>query len=140
MSATTEGRVATNEKGPAGDQRAGRAAVGKREVRWSARRKEEVVLRPLRGESLDSLARESGQAAGTISGWRDEFLAAGRRPGGASDAMIEFAQSQASDDPGAAAQVGPGDSASSLMPRVGGTLDDGLHTSGYLYYGRAGCG
>lgn len=34
------------------------------EVRWSARRKEEVVLRLLRGETLDALARETGQAAG----------------------------------------------------------------------------
>ena len=51
---------------------------GGREVRWSARRKEEVVLRLLRGESLDLLAREAGQAAGVISGWREEFLAAGR--------------------------------------------------------------
>jgi hypothetical protein len=37
---------------------------GGREVRWSARRKQEVVLRLLRGESLDALARETGQAAG----------------------------------------------------------------------------
>ncbi len=51
---------------------------GGREVRWSARRKEEVVLRLLRGESLDALARQTGQAAGTISSWREEFLAAGR--------------------------------------------------------------
>jgi hypothetical protein len=51
---------------------------GGREVRWSARRKEEVVLRLLRGESMDALARETGQAAGTISSWREEFLAAGR--------------------------------------------------------------
>lgn len=36
---------------------------GGREVRWSARRKE-VVLRLLRGETLDALARETGQAAG----------------------------------------------------------------------------
>src|SRR5215207_7254169 len=36
---------------------------GGREVRWSARRKQEVVLRLLRGESLDALARETGQAA-----------------------------------------------------------------------------
>ncbi len=50
----------------------------RREVRWSARRKEEVVLRLLRGESLDLLARETGQPAGVISGWREEFLAAGR--------------------------------------------------------------
>ena len=51
---------------------------GGREVRWSARRKEEVVLRLLRGEGLDALARETGQAAGTISRWREDFLAAGR--------------------------------------------------------------
>src|SRR5213596_773242 len=51
---------------------------GGREVRWSARRKEGVVLRLLRGESLDTLARECRVAAGTISSWREEFLAAGR--------------------------------------------------------------
>ena len=44
----------------------------------SARRKEEVVLRLLRGEGLDALARETGQPAGRISAWREEFLAAGR--------------------------------------------------------------
>ena len=49
-----------------------------REVRWSARRKEQLVLRLLRGESLDLLARETGQPAGRIAGWREEFLAAGR--------------------------------------------------------------
>ena len=49
-----------------------------RETRWSARRKEQVVLRLLRGESLDLLARETGQPAGRIAGWREEFLAAGR--------------------------------------------------------------
>jgi len=35
-------------------------------------------MRLLRGESLDLLARESGQPAGRISGWREEFLSAGR--------------------------------------------------------------
>lgn len=49
-----------------------------REVRWSACRKEQVVLRLLRGESLDLLAREVGQPAGRIAGWREEFLQAGR--------------------------------------------------------------
>src|SRR3954451_1557677 len=48
------------------------------EVRWSARRKQEVVLRLFRGESLDALARETGQAAGTISAWREAFLEAGQ--------------------------------------------------------------
>src|SRR4051812_13883393 len=51
---------------------------GGREVRWSARRKREVVLRLLRGESLDALARETGQAAGTISAWREAFLEGGQ--------------------------------------------------------------
>jgi len=35
-------------------------------------------MRLLRGESLDRLARESGQPAGRIAAWREEFLAAGR--------------------------------------------------------------
>src|SRR3954451_13661001 len=51
---------------------------GGRELRWSARRKQEVVLRLLGGESLDALARETGQAAGMISGWREAFLEAGQ--------------------------------------------------------------
>src|SRR3954468_20536240 len=50
---------------------------GGREVRWSARRKQEVVLRLLGGEGLDALARETGQAAGVIAGWREDFLQGG---------------------------------------------------------------
>ena len=50
---------------------------GGREVRWSARRKQELVLRLARGEGLDALARETGQPAATISGWREVFLAGG---------------------------------------------------------------
>jgi len=70
---------------------------GGREVRWGARRKEEVVLRLLRGEGLDALARETGQAAGTISRWREEFLAAGReglksRPAPVEDRRLVEAQ------------------------------------------------
>src|SRR3954470_13080254 len=70
---------------------------GGREVRWSARRKEEVVLRLLRGEGLDALARETGQAAGTISRWREDFLAAGRedlksRPAAVEDRRLAEAQ------------------------------------------------
>jgi hypothetical protein len=68
-----------------------------REVRWSAHGKEQVVLRLLRGESLDLLARESGQPAGRIAGWREEFLAAGReglksRPAPESDRRLVDAQ------------------------------------------------
>src|SRR5512144_1451923 len=70
---------------------------GGREVRWSARRKDELVLRLLRGEGLDALARETGQAAGTLSAWREEFLAAGReglksRPRPAEERQLADAQ------------------------------------------------
>lgn len=70
---------------------------GGREVRWSARRKAEVVLRLLRGEGLDALARETGQAAGTIAGWREEFLQAGHeglkaRPAPVEDRRLSDAQ------------------------------------------------
>lgn len=70
---------------------------GGREVRWSARRKEAVVLRLLRGEGLDALAREHRVAAGTISAWREEFLAGGReglksRPAPVEDRRLAEAQ------------------------------------------------
>ena len=45
--------------------------------RWSAKRKQEVVLRLLRGEGLDELSRETGQPASTLSEWRDTFLESG---------------------------------------------------------------
>ena len=64
-----------------GKRRSGAASgepEASREVRWSAHRKEQVVLRLLRGESLDLLARETGQPAGRIADWREEFLQAGR--------------------------------------------------------------
>ncbi len=81
----------TGMDGACGDvQRTERGAGGEREVRGSARRKEGVVMRLmrlLRGESLDLLARETGQPARRIASWREEFLAAGREgfegpPGG----------------------------------------------------------
>ena len=76
MSGVREVRVEAVEEprfsAPSGEPEASR------EVRWSARRKEQVVLRLLRGESLDLLARETGQPAGRIAGWREEFLEAGR--------------------------------------------------------------
>jgi hypothetical protein len=78
-------------------QRTERRAVGEREVRWSARRKEGVVMRLLRGESLDLLARETSQPAGRISAWREEFLAGGReglksRPAPVEDRRLAEAQ------------------------------------------------
>jgi len=60
----------------------GRAATdpdGLREPgRFSARRKTETILRILRGEPLDSLARELGVTAATLAHWREQFLAGGQ--------------------------------------------------------------
>ncbi len=45
--------------------------------RFSAKRKSEAVLRLLRGEDLDTLSRELGVTAATLSSWRDAFLDGG---------------------------------------------------------------
>jgi transposase len=100
MSGVMEGRMEGSGGGETERSRSGGPdgrPEGGREVRWSARRKEEVVLRLLRGEGLDALARETGQAAGTISRWREEFLAAGReglrsRPAPVEDRRLVEAQ------------------------------------------------
>ena len=100
MSGVMEGRMEGSGGGETERSRSGGPdgrTEGGREVRWSARRKEEVVLRLLRGEGLDALARETGQAAGTISRWREEFLAAGReglrsRPAPVEDRRLVEAQ------------------------------------------------
>jgi transposase len=42
--------------------------------RWSAGRKREVVLRVLRGESLDALSRELGVEIYRLEEWRDKAL------------------------------------------------------------------
>ena len=44
--------------------------------RWSATRKREVVLRLLRGESLDAISREIGVEVYRLERWRDKALAA----------------------------------------------------------------
>jgi transposase len=43
----------------------------------SRQRKSAAVLRLLRGEDLETVARSLGVTAATLSGWRDAFLAAG---------------------------------------------------------------
>jgi hypothetical protein len=43
----------------------------------TARRKQEAVLRVLRGEPLETLARELRVTVAELSGWRDGFLEAG---------------------------------------------------------------
>jgi transposase-like protein len=43
--------------------------------RFTARRKVEAVMRLLKGEDLDTVSRELGATAATLSEWRDAFLA-----------------------------------------------------------------
>jgi hypothetical protein len=44
------------------------------EKRWTAARKQEAVLRLLRGESLEGLSRELGVEAYRLAQWRDRAL------------------------------------------------------------------
>lgn len=44
---------------------------------WTPRRKQEIVLRLLKGESPQEMARELGLGMSTLYGWRDRFLEAG---------------------------------------------------------------
>lgn len=45
--------------------------------RFSAKRKTDAVVRLLRGEDLETLSRELGVTAATLSSWRDAFLGGG---------------------------------------------------------------
>ena len=45
--------------------------------RWTAPKKAEVVLRLLRGESIDAVSRECEVTVETLTRWREDFIAAG---------------------------------------------------------------
>src|SRR5688500_20067468 len=47
--------------------------------RWSAARKREIVLRLLRGESLDVVSREIGVEVYRLERWRDKALTSDRK-------------------------------------------------------------
>jgi hypothetical protein len=55
----------------------GALAAPGRERRMTAGRRRDAVLRLLRGESLEIVARELAVTAADLSGWRDAFLDAG---------------------------------------------------------------
>ena len=57
-------------------QESGAAALG-RGGRMSRQRKTAAVLRLLRGEDLETVSRELGVTAATLTGWQDAFLAGG---------------------------------------------------------------
>ena len=62
--------------------------------RWSAKRKFAVVLRLLRGEDLETLSRELGVTAATLSGWREQFLEGGAANLKAREAEVENEETQ----------------------------------------------
>ncbi|MGH9427730.1 MAG: transposase, partial [Terriglobia bacterium] len=45
--------------------------------RWTAAKKAEVVLRLLRGESVDAVSRECAVTVEALNRWREDFIAAG---------------------------------------------------------------
>src|SRR5512143_2227379 len=57
-------------------QGSGAVAPG-RGGRMSRQRKTAAVLRLLRGEDLETVSRQLGVTAATLTGWQDAFLAAG---------------------------------------------------------------
>ena len=74
-------------------------ARAKKAKRWSVKEKQRVVLRLLRGESLDVVAREEGVPAQRLVEWRDSFLAGGReslkaRPGNPVERQLKEAQAK----------------------------------------------
>ena len=72
-SARTEGaRRATGVRADGAAAGAGALAPGQR---WSASRKRDVVLRLLRGESLEALSREAGVEIYRLEAWRARAMA-----------------------------------------------------------------
>ena len=64
--------------------------------RFSVQRKAAAVVRLLAGEALETLSRELGVTAATLSGWREAFLSAGqsalktRRPDQKDDRIVRL--------------------------------------------------
>ena len=69
---TERARTATVDRADGATAGAGGLAPGQR---WSAGRKRDVVLRLLRGESLDALSRELGVELYRLEEWRERALA-----------------------------------------------------------------
>ncbi len=62
--------------------------------RWSAKRKTAAILRLLRGEDLETLSRELGVTAATLSGWQEQFLAGGEANLKARESDVEGEETQ----------------------------------------------
>ncbi len=69
------------------------------ELRWSVRRKTDAVMRLLRGEDPDTVARELRVEAHRLAAWREESMAGGAeglkaRPQDPSDRKLRDAERQ----------------------------------------------
>jgi len=62
--------------------------------RWSAKRKYAAMLRLMRGEDLETLSRELGVTAATLSGWREQFLEGGAANLKAREAAVDNEETQ----------------------------------------------
>ncbi len=62
--------------------------------RWSAKRKTAAILPLLRGEDLETLSRELGVTAATLSGWQEQFLAGGEANLKARESDVEGEETQ----------------------------------------------
>lgn len=51
--------------------------MDEKQGRWTAPKKAEVVLRLLRGDSIDAVSRECEVTVEMLSKWREDFIAAG---------------------------------------------------------------
>ena len=58
--------------------RSGVSATAADRGRWSSKRKVEVVLRLLKGETLDAVSRELSVSTQRLSQWRTDFLGGGQ--------------------------------------------------------------
>ena len=48
-----------------------------KQARWSAQKKAELVLRLLRGESIDAVSRKCAVTVESLNRWREDFVAGG---------------------------------------------------------------
>ena len=51
--------------------------MDEKQGRWSAQKKADVVLRLLRGETIDAVSRECAVTVERLNRWREDFVAAG---------------------------------------------------------------
>lgn len=89
------GTTGAAERAPEGTEGANGAAPvvrrGERPLRWSSKRKRDVVMRLLRGDGLELLSRELCVTAATLSKWREDFMAGG-------EAMLKSRERDARDE------------------------------------------